>query len=357
MRNTNQFNNFFAIVLNILKQNAFVLNLIQGEIIMTKPKKIIFISLSIIFAVISIFMIFWYFGDSYHEFYSISSKEFKIMGLDEGFTPQGLCYESDTEKFLTCGYMKNGSASRIYVVDKKKNKTDKYFTLRLNADIYTGHAGGIATNGISVWIVGDGMVHRFDYFKVQTVENGGIIDIVDSFETKNGADFVTVENNNLWVGEFHKKGKYDTSDSHFIETETGSTNSAISFCYEISDNEKCGITSLVPTKALSTGSLVQGMVVLDDKIILSTSYSLANSHIYTYENILSGTASTFNFEGTEIPLFILSDKQLIKDLETPCMSEEITVAEGKIYIMFESACQKYRLFTREPLYNSYSYKI
>lgn len=324
---------------------------------MTKSKKIVFIVLSLIFIVISIFMLFWYFGDSYKEFYSVSTEEFKIMGLDEGFTPQGLCYENDTEKFLTCGYMKDGSASRIYVIDKKKNKTDKYFTLRLNADAYTGHAGGIATNGINVWLVGEGFVYRFNYFNVQSVENGGIIDIIDSFETKNGADFVTVENNNLWVGEFHKQGKYDTPESHFIETETGSKNTAISFCYEIADYEKCGVASFVPTKALSTCSLVQGMAILSDKIILSTSYSLANSHIYTYNNILDNAKSTFDYDGTEIPLYILSDKNQINDMEIPCMSEEIAVAENRLYIMFESACQKYRLFTREPLRNVYSYEI
>ena len=310
---------------------------------MSKSKKITTIVIACIFAVLAIFVTFWYFGVSYGDFYAKATKEFEIPGLSEGFTPQGLCYEDKENIFLVCVDMNDGSASRIYVVDGKTEKTTKFFTLNIEDKVYTGHAGGIATDGTNVWIVGDGTVNRFSFEEVMAVENGNAIQILDSFVSNNGADFVTVDRtkNNLWVGEFHREGKYDTDESHFIETSDGTINKAISFCYEINSDSPYGITSTTPIMALSTPSLVQGMSFTTEKIVISTSYSLPNSHIYSYTNIMEETSEaekTFNYnDSTAIPLFVLENKILIEDLEAPCMSEEIEFVNGKIYVLFESA--------------------
>lgn len=322
---------------------------------MSKSQKITTIILSCFFVVLGIVMLIWYFGATYSSFYASATKEFEICGLNEGFTPQGLCYEKNSKLFLSCGYMKDGSASRIYVTKENSKTADKYFTLKHQDVAYTGHAGGIETDGTSVWIAGESKVVRFAFAQIETVKNGGTIEILDTFETPNGADFLTVENGNLWIGEFHREGKYDTDASHFVETENGKINKAISLCYEIDENLQYGLKSLTPTKALSTPSLVQGMIITDEKIVISTSYSLPDSHLYTYENLFSqGSTKTFELNGTTIPLFVLEDKVLKDDLQAPCMSEELALANGKIYIMFESACQKYGMFTREPLRNVYS---
>lgn len=322
---------------------------------MTKAKKITAITLSCIFAVLSIFMIFWYFGESYGDFYSKATKEFEIAGLDEGFTPQGITYDETSKTFLTCGYMKNGSASRIYVVNAKNNATLKYFTLKNGENDYVGHSGGIATNGTNVWIVGDGTVLRFSFSEIENVKNGGSIDIIDSFDARNGADFATVEGEFLWIGEFQRDGKYDTDQSHFIETSSGETNKAVSFCFKINNEKDYGIDNTLPVKALSTPSLVQGMVVKENKVMISTSYSLPNSHFYTYENVFGNTDKTFNFNGTDIPLYFLENSNLTNTLEAPCMSEEIVIVNDKVFVTFESACQKYGFVTRESLRNVYSF--
>ena len=103
---------------------------------MSKLQKRLFISFACILAVLGTFVLFWYFGDTYKDFYPIANAEFEIAGLEEGYTPQGLTYEKNTNTFLTCGYMKNGSASRIYVVDGESKKTTKYFTLTQNGKEY-----------------------------------------------------------------------------------------------------------------------------------------------------------------------------------------------------------------------------
>ncbi|MBE7075923.1 MAG: hypothetical protein E7375_02490 [Clostridiales bacterium] len=323
---------------------------------MNKAQKITSICFGIFFALLGIVLLFWYFGDSYPTFYANAEKEFEVAGLEDGFTPQGLCYEENSKTFLSSGYMKDGSASRIYVIDGEEGKTTKYFTLNNGEEDYSGHAGGIATDGTNVWIVGDGYLFRFMFADIELVENGDSIDIIDGFKTGNGADFITVEENFLWVGEFHKDGKYDTDESHHIETEN-STNKAIHFCYEINSANEYGIKSTTPVKALSTGSLVQGMEITTNKIILSTSYSLPNSHIYIYENIFTTAEETFDYNGTPIDLYVLEEVNLLEDIEAPCMSEELAIADGRVYVLFESACKKYGMVTREALKHVYSLDI
>lgn len=326
---------------------------------MSKAKKITAITLACVFAVLSIVMLFWYFGESYGDFYKIANKEFNIPGLSEGFTPQGLCYENTTNSFMVSGYMKNGSASRIYVVDAKTYKSKGYFTLfDSNGKDYVGHAGGIATDGNSVWVCGDGNVVRFSMSQIRNFSNRAKIDILDSFDVLNGADFVTVQQNHLWVGEFHRDGKYDTQNSHHVETSDGTTNKAISFCFKIDSTKEFGLVENSPIKALSTPSLVQGIEFVNQQIVLSTSYSLAKSQILVYENILSKDADKqFIYDDVSIPLYVLENDDLIKQIEAPCMSEEIVYAYGRLYIMFESACSKYNFITRESLRHSYSIKL
>lgn len=323
---------------------------------MIKFLKITGIVLLVLLILVGGFLIFWFFGDKYDEFYKSSKKEFEIAGLDDGFTPQGICYSSSDNIFLTSGYMKDGGASRIYVVNKTTQETIKYFTLKKNGEDYNGHAGGIATNGVNVWVAGDKIVHTFSYADIANVQDKGFINITASFEPKNGADFLTVKNNQLWIGEFHKSGAYDTDQTHEITTASGDKNQAISFCFNI-DNTTLGFNT-TPVKALSTPSQVQGMVITNDSIVLSTSYSLPASHIYKYENVLNSTTDkTFDYSGNNIPLYVLDKANIEKDLVTPSMSEEIEIVDGRIYILFENACQKYRLFTREKLTNVYSIEL
>lgn len=324
---------------------------------MTKSKRIVTIIVASLFSLLSIFMLFWYFGGSYNTFFDRATKEFSIQGLSEGFTPQGITYDPNTKYFLSCGYMKDGSASRIYVT--KSNRNVKYFTLKFNDEDYTGHAGGITTNGKDVWISGEGKVFRFKFSDIISVENKCAISIVDFFETKNGADFITTDDEFLWVGEFHREKNYNTNTSHHIETSNGKTNKALSFKYAINENGAGGISSLTPVSALSTTSLVQGMAIVNNKIVLSTSYSLADSHLYVYNNITKDTAEkSFQYDDdTIIPLYVLEDDDIIEDIIAPCMSEEIVYAKDKIYVTFESACKKYGAFTRNPLRNVYSFEI
>ena len=191
---------------------------------------------------------------------------------------------------------------------------------------------------------------------VANVENGGQIVADSYFSAPNGADFLTIYDNKLFVGEFHRDGNYDTSETHMIETENG-TNRAVTFVYEINNNEDYGLMNLNPVYAISTPSLVQGMVITNDSIILSTSYSLPSSNIYVYENRLGINPVRMTFEDVdnEVDTYILSAPA--KTIEAPCMSEEMAIKDGRLYILFENACNKYKYFTRDNFKTAYSIEL
>lgn len=90
----------------------------------TKSKKALKIVI-IIVAVICLFLlgIRAYFRLPVAEYYRNSEKSFLIPGISDGAVLQGLEYANG--KFLVCGYMSDGSASKIYVVDGKNNSTEK----------------------------------------------------------------------------------------------------------------------------------------------------------------------------------------------------------------------------------------
>ena len=322
---------------------------------LTKGKLATFIIMIALFLAFSIFAIVYYYGESYSNFYGKTQAEFTIPGLDEGFVPQGIEYVQENDIFLISGYMANGSASRVYVVNGEEVN---YVTFSYNGETLTNHFGGITTDGTGVWIGGEGNVY---YLKLENLlsENADVVEVEDVFMSPNGADCLTVYNGNfLIVGEFYREGSYDTDPSHHITTESGRENTAVSFAYQINNNNTYGLLNTNPAFALSTTSQVQGIVITNDQIILSTSYSLPSSTLYFYDNILETiTPERREFEGLTdaVDTYILDEPK--STLSAPPMTEEIAVKDGSLYILFENACSKYNMFTRVNLENVYSLNL
>ena len=322
---------------------------------LTKGKLATFIIMIALFLAFSIFAIVYYYGESYSNFYGKTQAEFTIPGLDEGFVPQGIEYAQENDIFLISGYMANGSASRVYVVNGEEVN---YVTFSYNGETLTNHFGGITTDGTGVWIGGEGNVY---YLKLESLlsENADVVEVKDVFKAPNGADCLTVYNGNyLIVGEFYREGSYDTDPTHHITTESGRENTAVSFAYQINNNEQYGLLHPNPAFAISTPSQVQGIVITNDQIILSTSYSLPSSVLYFYDNIIGTEArESMAFEGLTdaVDTYILDEP--VNTVSAPPMTEEIAVKDGSLYILFENACSKYNMFTRVNLENVYSLNL
>ena len=328
---------------------------LEGERVMKKSKKVLTI-LSIVLVVIFGVVLFYYFGAAYPEYNKIAKSEFDIVGLNDGFVPQGIAYDNQSNNFFLSGYMTDEKLpSRIYFAGSGE-KAGSYVTLKVGGEDYFGHAGGIAVYGTHMYVAGDGLVHEINLVDVLDANSGDAVDVTYTLEAENGADCLTVYNGQLWVGEFYKKGKYETDESHHIELESGEVNMAVSFAYELDGS---GIVSDVPTCGLSTPAQVQGLEFFGDgNLMISTSYSLPDSKLYIFDGVMNQTpTNTIDVGGKTVPLYVISESMATKTINAPCMSEEIVLANDSIYILYESACNKYKFFTRTRTRNVHSIQI
>ena len=321
---------------------------------MSKVWKITLITISSIFIGIFIFLGIYYFWPWNKSFFDHSTQEFEIPGLDSNFVPQGMTKIEGSNRYLISGYMSDNSPSRFYLIDQD-NKTEKYFTLDQSGIDYVGHAGGVVSKGSTIWVVGDKNCYRFMLSDVNSVQSGEEVQVIDSFELSNGADFVFEYDNYLWIGEFYKEGDYETSKTHRLKTRSGEENPSLIYGYQIDESMAYGLYENSPNKIISVRGECQGITVTNDgKFVMSCSYSIKDSTIYYYTNILSEEKhGTFVLGKKMVDLWYLDNDALISEMNAPSMSEELVFDNGRIYILFESSAKKYKIFNRKQLKNVY----
>lgn len=323
---------------------------------MTKKKKVLLITLSSILAIILLTLTIYYFGASYPSFKKVATKEFAMPGLETKFVPQGFTYSQTTNRFLISGYMSDKSASRIYVVKKDNYELEKYFTIKLNNKLSDAHFGGIAAYNNTVWVTGEDSVLRFNTEQLTSVKNGESVEVIDEFETGNACSFLTVNNDQLFVGEFYRDGSHETPTNHHIQTTSG-TNKSLTVVYDIDESNNYGLVDEVPEYGISMPNKVQGMTFnKTGNIVLSTSYAISDSLLYIFRNE-DTTNTTTTFNNKTLKVYVLDNSNLISTLTCPAMSEEVELVDGKVFITFESACKKYKFVNRTRTKHVYSLDI
>lgn len=289
----------------------------------------------------------------YFEYFNQSQSEFMIPGLSDNWVPQGFDYLEDCDTYLMCGYMSDGTASRIYVRD---GAGEEYYVNLYYADgsDYLKHAGGICHNGEFVYIAGDDGVDVFQ-----------LSDILDRRDARKlgkvvlGHDtaYCSFYNGYLLVGNFYYPETYETPAHHRITTPAGNANTSLITVFKVDDTAQYGVDP-EPVAAISTPEKVQGICFTsDEEIVLSTSYSMGSSHLY-YHRIETGRRGEVEACGITVPLIYLDDATLTDSLTFPPMSEELVYRDGRVYILCESACNKYIYgkITRGHLVYSYDPK-
>ena len=114
------------------------------------------------------------------DYYRASEKGFKIPGLSDGFVAQGLDFDGNAH-FWSTGYMKDGSASPVYLIEQETGKTVRTLYLAWeDGSAYNGHAGGIAVN------------YTWDYVYVAAGEDNCVL-VYDSREMAAAEDGATVK--------------------------------------------------------------------------------------------------------------------------------------------------------------------
>lgn len=289
-----------------------------------------------------------YFRAGAKDYYAASEKAFLIPDLNSGVVPQGLEYDSINNYFLVSGYMKNGSASPLYLVHRFTGEQVKRVTfLNKNGSPYTEHFGGVALFGNKFLYVANGLsVLVYDYQQVLDAEDGKAIACKGEISLKHSetdylkASFVTVYNSKLIVGEFYDGNKYTTLSSHKITTPSGEKNSAIALEFSLNSSYELGIDA-TPKKAYSLPNKVQGLCFYNNKMYLSTSYGLAFSYILEYDTLSVSAGENQRFLGEAVEVDVYDSSCLTNEYKIAPMSEGIVMVENELYILNESASTKY----------------
>lgn len=275
-------------------------------------------------------------------YYLASDATFKIPDINNGFIPQGISLDSETNLFLITGYTKDHSASPIYVVDPSSQKSyNKVLMANPDGSAFDGHAGGLSVLNGKVYVAGGdkACVYAFDLDEIynapfeSTVSYSDIIDLsTDDDDIR--VSFTTVHDDSLYVGEFYREENYPTNALHHMKTSSG-TNHSLLVKLDIDGN------TATPVMAYSIRDLIQGALFDNDRIVLSESYGVPFSHFYVYSNDEDVSEQTLSVLGVQVPLVILDDSSLSAKIKLAPMSEEIEMYNGKLYTMCESASDKY----------------
>lgn len=272
----------------------------------------------------------------YFDYFNNAKTEFFVPGLTSAWVPQGFHYVEEDGLYLMSGYMSDGSASRVYV--RNENGDVHYVELK-NSDgsDYSAHSGGVCQSGDFVYVAGENGVEVFRY---SDFHSGGSAMIVGKVNADYIIDYCSISNGYLFAGNFYHPETYETPAEHRITTPAGDANVALMTVYKLDPLEEFGVDPK-PVAAISTAGKVQGMcITYDGQIVLSTSYSVPSSHLY-YHSFDHERVGEITVCETEVPLYYLDSATLRETVTLPPMAEELVFKDGRVYVLCESACNKY----------------
>ena len=262
----------------------------------------------------------------YREYFSMRTDICTNPGLGDNFVCQGVAVSEEEEVIIVCGYMTDKTNSRIYITNEKNES--KYVTLTRGGEKYTGHAGGVAITGDTVYLANGSKIYTFPLADLVNAKSGDVVDIGTGTKVNNNASFVFTNEEYLYVGEFSDlKNGYETD--HSFDTPDGNY-LAIITRYAIDD-----LTT--PEKIYAVRDYVQGVCFTPDgKVVLSTSYGLSDSVYYVYDES-EAEASGEMLDGAPV-YYLTKTKRIVKG---PAMGEDMDWYNGRIITLTEAASNKY----------------
>lgn len=275
-----------------------------------------------------------------------SKKAFVIPWSNKGYIAQGISYDQGSGNFYLTGYMKDGSASPILVVNKETRRLVNAVRMaKPDGSPFTGHAGGLSVMNGKIYIAGssDSCFYVFEKAAVDqakrnsSVKYSSVLTLGDGNAKGDGIKvaYSTVHNGILYAGEFHRDPNYILSDAHQVQTKDGLQYAlAVGFSLEADGQAKAQVAFSIP-------DLIQGMCFSGDAIYLTSSWGLGKSKVYKYNFSSLQAGGSKEVCGQTVPLYTLTLSNAAASWTLPPMAEEIEFTDGRFYINNESASNKY----------------
>lgn len=302
---------------------------------------------------------------AYRRFLSTADKKFVIPGLNEGFVPQGITFCEKENSFMISGYNACGGAAYILTVDAKSGRINgEYKIVKGDGTDFTGHSGGIASFGRYVYIT-DGYIL---YYIPSAVFTGGSKEVKIGGEIRLPAyaSFISAFDGYLWAGNFYHKslsGGYDVCacDGYGKLYRTLIAGYRFDFDCEgaLRTSTFGDISTAIAYAAVFAPDEVQGIAFLGNgDMHLSCSYGrevMSQQLLYSYP--LKRSCDTVVTLGkNQIPAWFLNNDSLKRSLVVPPMSEGVVARNGMVYVIFESASDKYRETALDPTDSAWEIK-
>jgi len=282
----------------------------------------------------------------YYPFYQDTKKVLELPEFASEFVPQGLTYCEETDVYLISGYIYKSNESKIYVV-KPDGDYRCVAVMKDEKNVLHSHSGGICENGEYVYLAGgNGKCYVFNKADLLN-ETETEICVAGEFKTGNTSSFCYADDEYLYVGEYYYRFKYVTRFDHHLTTPCGDANNAVMTVFALDDEKKYGVQK-IPCMGLSITGRIQGMCLTDDgQLVLSASSIFQGSQLYYYnfEQVLEGKQGSLAVRGEDIPLYYVDSASLTGKKEILPKAEEIMFQDGRIYMLFESACSRFRYGT------------
>jgi len=298
---------------------------------------------------------------AFKKFSDCATEEFTVPGLNQSMVPQGMDYWAERGWMLISGYctdetLNGGKGSVLLAVDLQSGKLmGEYYLKNVDGTYYTGHAGGVAVTEKNVYISGNKMLYRIPLTELIDAAQCGDAQFAEEISVPVNGSFCNYSGGILWVGDFQYSTSYLTEEFRHMTNRQGSRYYAWTVGYRVDETTENGIqaASMVkgsyatPDYILSITERIQGMAYLPEvgQIALSQSYGRTNgSTLFFYADPMSETPhdhATLN--GGSVPVWFLDNKLETKIMPTIPMSEGIANVGGKLYVLFESGANKYRL--------------
>lgn len=228
--------------------------------------------------------------------------------FSESQCPQGICF---TDEFvLISSYSEEEECmGELMVFDRETG--DYLVTMGMDAK---SHLGGIAFDGKNIWVCNSdkNTVERisYDFIRLMAIENAKEVvdatEVVDIYPVDNKPSCITYYGGRLWIA-----------------THTMYLNSKM-VAYHLDS----GKDELVALSKYKIPSKVQG-IAFDESgyVYLSTSYGRnASSYIKVYSSVVAMSTHP---------------NRPVRSVEMPPCSEEIDIRDGTLFVIFESAGEKY----------------
>lgn len=327
-----------------------------------KAKKALIITGIVIASIVGVFLllyaVLWIInGAMYKE--SRAHREYvcRIPALGDGFTPQGIGYSAETDTYIMTGY--NGELAELYLV--KNDNAKRVNIAGADGKALRSHGGGATCTKDYVYVTGEYEVYAYSLSELMVAAGSSAkVAPLSVVNVNTRAAFCFSDETRLFVGEFYRKGNYETDKAHHYKTPNGQQNRAIVTCFPLDGNGM--VESKFPDYAISVTDLVQGFTVSGDTYMLSRSYGLKNSKLeyYSAPKLQDGATVMLDFKNDAgagakaVPLYYLDDSALKRTLTLPAFGEDLTIAKDRVVITNEAACNKYfigKLFGANKVYS------